>query len=704
MESNQKFLDFAESLKLVRKTRIEDFIEDKNIDDIYTDLLPNNGIINKLNLPRTTVLVGRKGTGKSTIFQKSQKDLIANKKCISIYIDVKSLFDNSTPEIPEQAKDISVDYHKYLLYSNLVKEIILETRNRLDDFVKGSIFKKILGFDHAQILDLNYELDAIEESINDVIKNVDISLIQTFKRVDESSVNNSKNIDLKLSEKPSLSAGAKSSSLNSAKSEFEQTLIKYLDIKKCLISNLIRIRDILNISHLYIFLDDYSEIDEEAQKIFMDWFIAPLENLSEDFVKFKIAAYPHRFYYGKLDNAKIDEISLDFFDAFYTFEKKANISKMETLALDYTKRLINKRLAIFFPDNNWARFFDIEDDKLFDLLFSVSFNIPRKIGYILSYCYESCLIHNKKITKTAIENAAQRYYTDVVLKYFLVNQFVSRPFADKISNEHQYDLLNKIIERQKVNSSPVNRSTVKGKPTNHFTINKSISSLLDNLELNGFVTTYNNIVNNSNSNDLTVIYSLDYGLCKRHGLNFSRAYNDSYLKYFTHSRFNMNVLITDYFNQTQIIKCDNGHEFPYEMLDNLKMFKMKCPHCLEEGIISICEVTVSNIHIKEQLESIEKSRYKDFTFYEFQILDYLCTVGKAVSLETVSNALDKSPKTVRSTVGKLIVKGFIKQDIEVSRELKKEYHTITSKGEKFVKAVLDLIKKMEEKSKAANNI
>lgn len=54
----------------------------------------------------------------------------------------------------------------------------------------------------------------------------------------------------------------------------------------------------------------------------MDWFIAPVNNLSDDFVKFKIATYPKRFYYGKLDNSKIDEISLDFFDAFYSIEKE----------------------------------------------------------------------------------------------------------------------------------------------------------------------------------------------------------------------------------------------------------------------------------------------------------------------------------------------------------------------------------------------
>jgi DNA-binding PadR family transcriptional regulator len=697
MKDTQKFLEFAESLKLVRKTRIEDFIKDKNIDDIYTDLLPNNGIINKLNLPRTTLLVGRKGTGKSTIFQKSQKDLVSNKKCISIYIDVKSLFDNSTPDIPEEAKRLSIDFHKYLLYSNLVKEIILETRNRLDDFVKGSILKKILGFDHDQIISINHELNEIESSIKNVIKNVDVSLIQSFKRINESSNQQSGSTGLRLSQTPEFEVSIGSATTQSAKSEFEQTLVKYLDIKKCLINNLVKIKGILKIDHLYIFLDDFSEIDEQAQKVFMDWFIAPLDNLSDDFVKFKIAVYPNRFYYGRLDNSKIDEISLDFFDAFYTFEKRANISKMETLALDYTKRLMKKRLDLFFPNNHWENFFEIKEDDLIELLFSVSFNIPRKIGYILSYCYESCLIHDQKITKVAIENASQRYFTDIVLKYFLANQFVSRPFADKISNEHQFELLNKIIERQKVNTTSINRSTISGKPTNHFTVNKKISALLNNLELNGFITTYNHVVDSSS--ELSVIYSLDYGLCKRNGLNFVRADNQRIAEYFSHSRFNMNVLITDYFCKTQVIKCSFGHEFPYEMLENLKLFKMNCPTCIEEGKFTVCEITLSNLEIKEQLEAFESTAASKLSYYEFQILDYLKTINKTVSTDTISNALDKSPVTVNSTMHKLNERGFVVQDIAVSRELKKDFFFISTKGDKFVSRILELIEQIIDKKK-----
>lgn len=433
----------------------------------------------------------------------------------------------------------------------------------------------------------------------------------------------------------------------------------------------------------------------------MDWFVAPLNNLSEDFVKFKIAVYPHRFYYGKLDNSKIDEISLEFFDAFYSFEKEVNITKMESLALDYTKRLLMRRLEIFFPGNNWTKFFSIGEDELFDLLFSVSFNNPRKIGYILSFCYESCLIHERQISKEAIENASQRYYTDIVLKYFIANQFVTRPFKDKISNEHQFELLNKIIERQKINASSAYKIRMKGKPTNHFTVNKEISSLLDNLELNGFITTYNNVYDNNSQ--LSVIYSLDFGLCKRHGLNFSRAYNPALLKYFSEPRFNLNVLIADYFNKTQLIRCSKGHEFPYDMLETLKKFKMRCPDCLDHGDNSICEITLSSDEIREKLQQIENNKRRRLSYSEFQILDYLNTIDKAVSVFKISTSLDKSGTTVKSTLNKLIEKGLVNIDLKASTALKKEIFEITESGAQLTMELNKLIREIMEQNIQKNN-
>ena len=92
----QQFQDFVESLKLVRKANLEDATTGETIIDIiYSDLLPNNGVINKINMPNTTVVNGRKGTGKSTIFQKSINDVIKKDDTLCIYIDVKSLVENT---------------------------------------------------------------------------------------------------------------------------------------------------------------------------------------------------------------------------------------------------------------------------------------------------------------------------------------------------------------------------------------------------------------------------------------------------------------------------------------------------------------------------------------------------------------------------------------------------------------------------------
>lgn len=691
----KRFLEFAESLKLVRKTRIEDFIQDKNVDDIYTDLLPDNGIINKLNLPRTTVLVGRKGTGKSTIFQKSQKDLVENKKCISIYIDVKSLYDNSSPSLSDELKKIvSDELNKYLIYSNLIKQIVLETKGRLDDFVKESILMKILGYEYEKIEHINNELENIEKSITEVIKKVDLSLISTFKNTTEDTRINDNKAVLKVSTDPSIDINASSTNGCILKKEFESTLITYLDIKSSLINNLKKIKDILEIEHLYIFLDDFSEIDEEAQKIFIDWFVAPLNNLSEDFVKFKIAIYPNRFYYGKLDNSKIDEVSLDFFDAFYSYEKVVDINKMEALALDYTKRLLKKRLDLFFPNNNWEKYFSLSEVELIDILFSVSFNNPRKIGFILSYCYESSLIHGTPISKEAIENAAQRYYTDITLKYFLANHFAIKPFNDKISNEHQYELLKKIITRQKTNASPAYRTKIKGKPTNHFIISDGLKHLLDNLELNGFVTTYN--VTKDKADEESTVFSLDYGLCKRNDLNFARASNSKLKTYYSHPRFNFNALVIDHFNKTQVIRCPHGHEYPFSMHNTLKSIKMRCPDCLDEGRITKCDIVISSEEIREKLRAIENSNIKKTTFEEFVTLDYLKTTGKAASIQRISNAVDKSEVTIKKLINKLQERGMVKFDIEVSQQLRKDYYVITDKGSNFVIRINEAIKKMIE--------
>jgi len=55
----------------------------------------------------------------------------------------------------------------------------------------------------------------------------------------------------------------------------------------------------------------FSELPEEAMCVVVDSILAPLNNWSDELIKFKVAAYPGRIYYGAIDKSKIDEQNLD---------------------------------------------------------------------------------------------------------------------------------------------------------------------------------------------------------------------------------------------------------------------------------------------------------------------------------------------------------------------------------------------------------
>jgi hypothetical protein len=82
-------------------------------------------------------------------------------------------------------------------------------------------------------------------------------------------------------------------------------------------------------------IDDFSELPEEAMKVVVDALLAPLNNWSDEFIKFKVAAYPGRIYYGEIDRTKIDEVHLDLFYLFGT----SDVTTMEEHAITFTRRL-----------------------------------------------------------------------------------------------------------------------------------------------------------------------------------------------------------------------------------------------------------------------------------------------------------------------------------------------------------------------------
>ena len=95
MEEQYKktFDQMVDSLKMYQRYELKDKNRKDILDKVYVDPIENDGILNLCLKDNTTVLIGRRGTGKSTIFMRMQNELRKQNDIMTCYIDVKSIFD-----------------------------------------------------------------------------------------------------------------------------------------------------------------------------------------------------------------------------------------------------------------------------------------------------------------------------------------------------------------------------------------------------------------------------------------------------------------------------------------------------------------------------------------------------------------------------------------------------------------------------------
>jgi MoxR-like ATPase len=145
-----KFATIADSLRQYRRAELADFqkdIDGEPIEVLYVDPLESNAVLKTVLRNNATFLIGRKGTGKSTVFAKAQAELRKLTDVISVYVDVKSLHELlTTSEVPIQAlADTEISepvYRAHLLrksflgavIADLIKELnrAYETRSLVD--------------------------------------------------------------------------------------------------------------------------------------------------------------------------------------------------------------------------------------------------------------------------------------------------------------------------------------------------------------------------------------------------------------------------------------------------------------------------------------------------------------------------------------------------------------------------------------------
>jgi hypothetical protein len=95
------------------------------VEQLYVDPLAGDAVLKTALSPNTTFLVGRKGTGKSTVFARAQFEIRKRPDLLSLYLDVKALYDLiSANESPVQAVD-AADISEQMLRSHLLRKHFL---------------------------------------------------------------------------------------------------------------------------------------------------------------------------------------------------------------------------------------------------------------------------------------------------------------------------------------------------------------------------------------------------------------------------------------------------------------------------------------------------------------------------------------------------------------------------------------------------
>lgn len=641
----------AISLKLFSRAEIND---DKNrslIEKLYVDPLPNDQVFKTLLADNTCLIVGRKGSGKSTVFQRVQHEVRKNKfNVISAYMDIRNVFEAAQidPLMEKKIEGIeaaltSDQVQRFLLYKRFFKTLITDIRDEL----KAQVDQNFLTRLQNRMTGTSAEVFAGLDRIIERLSNAEYEDIQGFvskEHTDNRRTKNDKKGSASVKVKAEVTglgiAGdgkfeAKTSNESKEEDTYTKVLMRVIGINDVL-EELRRILSAIGIKSLFLFLDDFSELPEDAMHLLVDALISPLSRWS-DFVKFKIAAYPGRFYLGSLDVTKIEVINLDLYGLY----GGGGVTKMEEKATDFVKRVVDKRIQ-HFCKAEIDLYFNERSVDLWKTLFYASMANPRIIGHLMLYSYEAHLLFGKKIGARAIQEASQKYFEEKVTPFFGTGKY-NTVYEERSSIFSLKELLEMIVAKARYIRQEGSRSsdtTKQAAYSSHFYVSDSYDEILYSLELAFFVTKY--FEQSDRAGKRVSIYALNHGLCIKYQIGFGRptdAREDRL--YFVERRFDYNGLLRTYIVENQEIKCDScGSEFDLETLPALKRFRMRCPECN----IGSCKVVNLSKKYEDVIAAIQPELLLPET--ELGIMQTLFSEQKTMVAAEIARELDCSGQLV----------------------------------------------------------
>lgn len=390
-----------------------------NLAGYYVDYM---GRMQDLLSPTDNLIVGRRGTGKTTLLYRGLVECMrswegdesnkARPRTLAIYMDLgKTLGDK---KLAERDFELFEQAFAQELFNSIQTELCRAWPQLGDD---PGLFDRIFHRTNTRkVTEAKAALSALANVLENGAKRfTQIGGEQSFTRSSEVQTEKKKRAAGKLSHKDiEFDGGVEARNQSSFREEVSgRETVHVVTTTSDILRGLGSIRRAANVSHIVLLFDEYSDLDTATQRQFSSILKRILGN--EHGIHVKICAITDHFTLGSsiVPQRDIFQISLDL-DAFVARSSSLNaaLTHLETL----TKTLVTQRVSSYAPEVSISDVFD-RPDLLLAEVSRAAMGVPRTAGIILNSAWTRASERGDKLPRIqrsdidyAISNTSKNYY------------------------------------------------------------------------------------------------------------------------------------------------------------------------------------------------------------------------------------------------------------------------------------------------------
>lgn len=392
-QKKQVIMEAFSSMRTTDNIKLEDLLCLNQLKRYYVDPF---GYLSSLVQKEDNFVIGRRGTGKSTLLYRGFAECIdtwnSEKRVLPIYIDL-----SKCETLCSSDNNIEVEQlFAYELMRCLESSLVL-------------VWDKIVPEDEVHIeSNLHQELKNCINRINSILQTGVPFKVECSDEKSAIQVENEKGKKVDISFKDFLIGGEKNKRETEqiekvVHKKFTYTLSEFLD-------GLTTITELINIDSIMVFIDEYSELNVETQRV-IAYLLKRMRGTRKN-IFFKVCAIT--------DNYELGEIRLqrDFFeislDLYKMFERAKGLNDAFNRLTEFTENIIEERLKAYQVGAAFKDLF-LSSKQAVQMLTYSTMGVPRTLGIILKEAWSQTIARGKnKISlddlKYGIKTSGDGYY------------------------------------------------------------------------------------------------------------------------------------------------------------------------------------------------------------------------------------------------------------------------------------------------------